>query len=163
MSIDSEHAVTSAVTQQPVSIAFEANQSLFQSYSSGVLNASFGTKLDHSVLAVGYGTDAGSENRKEKKSWEVRGGEQGCIRFQRGESGCCVGWKTKAAWCCWTVHRSVVAFRQWPIVVGRLSANHCWSRGGVSTGETTFSILRPPDLCLTLVFSLQHICPLSQC
>ena len=37
------------------------------------------------------------------------------------------------------------------------------AEGGVSTGETIFSILRPPDLCLTLVFSLQHICPLSQC
>ena len=64
VSIDSKHAVTSAVTQQPVSIAIEANQSLFQSYSSGMLNASCGTKLDHSVLAVEYGTDAGSEYRK---------------------------------------------------------------------------------------------------
>ena len=64
VSIDSEHAVTPAVTQQPVSITIEANQSLFQSYSSGMLNASCGTKLDHSVLAVGYGTDAGSDYRK---------------------------------------------------------------------------------------------------
>ena len=38
-----------------------------------------------------------------------------------------------------------------------------WMWPKVSTGETIFSILRPPDLCLTLVFSLQHICPLSQC
>ena len=64
VSIDSEHAVTSAVTQQPVSIAIEANQSLSQSYSSGMLNATCGTKLDHSVLAVGYGTDACSDHRK---------------------------------------------------------------------------------------------------
>ena len=73
VSIDSKHAVTLAVTQQPVSIAIEANQSLFQSCSSGMLNASCGTKLDHSVLAVGYGTDAGSEYRKVSNSGEVRG------------------------------------------------------------------------------------------
>ena len=47
-----------------VSIAIEANQSLFQSYSSGMLNASCGTKFDHSVRAVEYGMDAGSEYRK---------------------------------------------------------------------------------------------------
>ena len=54
----------SAVAQQPVSIAIEADQYSFQLYSSGVFTASCGTKLDHSVLAVGYGTDAGSDYRK---------------------------------------------------------------------------------------------------
>ena len=53
-----------SIDSKPVSIAIEANQSLFQSYSSGMLNASCGTKLDHSVLAVEYGMDAGSEYRK---------------------------------------------------------------------------------------------------
>ena len=41
-----------------------ANQSFFQSYSSGMLNVSCGTKFDHSVLAVEHGMDAGSEYRK---------------------------------------------------------------------------------------------------
>merc|ERR1712135_52248 len=51
VSTDSEQALMSAVAQQPVSIAIGADQSSFQSYSSGVLTASCGTKLDHGLLA----------------------------------------------------------------------------------------------------------------
>ena len=42
----------SAVPRQLLSTAMEANQSSFQLYSSGVLNASCDTKLEHGVLAV---------------------------------------------------------------------------------------------------------------
>ena len=42
----------SAVAQQLVSIAIEVDRYSFQLYSSGVLNASCDTKLEHGVLAV---------------------------------------------------------------------------------------------------------------
>ena len=52
----SKSAMQSAVQQQPVSIAIEADQSAFQSYTGGILSSGCGTSLDHGVLAVGYNT-----------------------------------------------------------------------------------------------------------
>jgi len=62
-----EDALKSAVSKQPVSVAIEADKSAFQLYSGGVLdNAACGKKLDHGVLAVGYGTD-GKDYWKEEQ------------------------------------------------------------------------------------------------
>ena len=58
---DNGQAMMSAVAQQPASIAIEGDQSSVQFYWSGVLTALYGTKLDHGVQAVGYGTDAGTD------------------------------------------------------------------------------------------------------
>jgi len=56
---DDMQALMEAVAQQPVSIAIEADKSAFQLYRSGVLSSTCGTKLDHGVLLVGYGSDSG--------------------------------------------------------------------------------------------------------
>ena len=40
----------SAIQQQPVSIAIEADQYAFQAYKSGVLTSGCGTSLDHGVV-----------------------------------------------------------------------------------------------------------------
>ena len=84
---DSEQAMMSAVAQQPMSIAIEADQYSFQLYSSGVFIASCGTRLDHGVLAVVYGSEAGTDYRKVKNSRGSSWGEQGYVRLQRGKGG----------------------------------------------------------------------------
>ena len=87
VSTDSEQATMSAVAQQPVSITIEANQYSFHLYSSGVVTASCGTRLDHGVLAVGYGSEAGTDYWMVKNSWGSSWGEQGYVRLQWGKGG----------------------------------------------------------------------------
>ena len=83
---NSDSAFISALAQQPVSIAIEADQREFQLYKSGVFTATCGINLDHGVLAVGYGTDSGSglDFYKVKNSWSSSWGEGGFIRLARG-------------------------------------------------------------------------------
>ena len=70
-----------ALTQQPVSVAIEADQMAFQSYTSGVITSGCGTNLDHGVLAVGYGTLGGKDFFLVKNSWGASWGDQGYVRI----------------------------------------------------------------------------------
>jgi len=82
-----EGALEAAVAQQPVSVAIEADQSVFQHYTSGVLtNDACGSALDHGVLAVGYGVDNGQKYWKVKNSWGTVFGEDGYIRIEKGKA-----------------------------------------------------------------------------
>jgi C1A family cysteine protease len=83
---NSETALMSAISQQPVSVAVEADQSSFQFYSSGVLTKACGTNLDHGVLAVGYGTVGGQDYYLVKNSWGTDWGAKGYIMLGRGTS-----------------------------------------------------------------------------
>lgn len=51
-----EALMKALATVGPIAIAIEADQMAFQFYTSGVFTAPCGAKLDHGVLAVGYGT-----------------------------------------------------------------------------------------------------------
>ena len=76
-----EAALVAAIAGRPVSVAVEADQAAWQHYRSGVLTAACGTKLDHGVLAVGYGPDG----YLIKNSWGAGWGDKGYIRLARGK------------------------------------------------------------------------------
>jgi len=77
-------ALMEAVSKQPVSVGVEADGYYFKNYKSGVLIMPCGDNLDHGVLLVGYGSDAGQDYWKIKNSWGSHWGEDGYIRFGRG-------------------------------------------------------------------------------
>jgi len=79
VSADSMSSLEAAVAEGPVSIAIEADQSAFQFYSGGVLTGLCGTRLDHGVLVVGYGTSGSQEYWKVKNSWGTTWGMEGYI------------------------------------------------------------------------------------
>ena len=82
---NSQTALMTAVVQQPVAVAIEADESSFQFYSSGVLTKACGTNLDHGVLLVGYGTDStGLDYYKVKNSWGASWGLGGYVLLGRG-------------------------------------------------------------------------------
>jgi cathepsin L len=84
VAVNSDIAMMTALTKQPVSIAVEADQAAFQFYSSGVFTQTCGTNLDHAVLLVGYGTLNGVDHYILKNSWGSSWGSQGYMYIGRG-------------------------------------------------------------------------------
>jgi len=84
-----------ALTKGPVSVAIEADQTVFQLYKGGVITGRCGAKLDHGVLAVGYDNSQSNGHWwKVKNSWGATWGEQGYFRLckdcgaNRGQGQC---------------------------------------------------------------------------
>jgi len=66
----------------PVSVAIEADRRVFMFYIEGIIQGdSCGTKLDHGVLAVGYGSENGVDYWIVKNSWGPWWGENGYVRI----------------------------------------------------------------------------------
>ena len=91
------NALISAIAMQPISIAIEASQFVFQFYKTGVINddncGSRGS-IDHGVLAVGYGTDLDTQEPYflVKNSWGPAWGADGYVKIGRksqNEFGIC--------------------------------------------------------------------------
>jgi len=82
---DSDLALEQAIAVGPVSVAIEADKSVFQFYSSGILTGLCGTQLDHGVLAVGYGQEGTQYYWKVKNSWGASWGEAGYVRIVKPE------------------------------------------------------------------------------
>jgi len=84
----SDDDLMGALQNQPISIAVEADQTIFHHYVSGVVTGDCGSKTDHGVLLVGYGTDGSDDYWLVKNSWAADWGEAGYIRLVRGKNQC---------------------------------------------------------------------------
>jgi cathepsin L len=78
---DSAADLETAAAAGCVSVAIEADQTAFQFYRSGILSGRCGTRLDHGVLVVGYGSEGSKKYWKVKNSWGKTWGEQGYVRI----------------------------------------------------------------------------------
>jgi hypothetical protein len=82
----SEDALMDAVAQQPVVATVDAADEAFQDYMGGIV-ISCGTNNDHSVLVVGYNTQASIPYWIVQNSWGTGWGEHGYIRLAMGQNG----------------------------------------------------------------------------
>ena len=78
---NSSAALLAAIAQQPVSVAVEADQLVWQFYFGGVVTKNCGTNLDHGVLAVGYDTTVSPAYYLVKNSWGTGWGIQGYLKI----------------------------------------------------------------------------------
>jgi KDEL-tailed cysteine endopeptidase len=76
-------ALLNAIAEGPVSIAVDASDMGWQLYHGGIISARCGTTLDHGVLAVGYGTEQGTDYWLVKNCWGEGWGEQGYVKILR--------------------------------------------------------------------------------
>jgi C1A family cysteine protease len=80
---NSASALKSALNSNPVSVAIQADQSVFQQYTGGVISSGCGSNLDHGVLAVGYD----GNTIKVKNTWGTSWGVKGYVNIDASQCG----------------------------------------------------------------------------
>jgi hypothetical protein len=90
-----DQSLMAAIAERPVSITIAAECAPFNNYAGGILDTPecAGGKIDHAVLAVGYGTDAGKDYWLIKNSWGTKWGENGYVKVARGKNMLCINCK----------------------------------------------------------------------
>jgi len=79
-----------ALNRSTVSVAIEADTSVFQFYSHGVItSSSCGQQLDHGVTAVGYGTESGDDYFLVRNSWGASWGDAGYVKIGASSENIC--------------------------------------------------------------------------
>lgn len=101
---DIEHGDVTGLTSAigsigPISVAMDASLSSFHMYRAGVYSdrRCSSRKLDHGVLAVGYGTYEGKPYFLVKNSWGPSWGDEGYFKIERDETNMC-GLATQASY-----------------------------------------------------------------
>ena len=93
-------ALTRAIAEiGPISVAMDAGRPSFRLYKRGVYSerTCSSTKLDHGVLAVGYGTYEGTDYFLVKNSWGPAWGMAGYFMIERSNENMC-GLATQASY-----------------------------------------------------------------
>jgi C1A family cysteine protease len=89
---NSPAALKAEIVNGPVSVAIEADQPVFQFYNGGVIKpADCGKQLDHAVLAIGYGTEAGQDYFLIRNSWGPNWGDHGTVKLGFNAEECACG------------------------------------------------------------------------
>lgn len=81
-------ALFAIASERVVSVAIEADESIFQFYTSGIIDSELcGTALDHGVAIVGGGHEDGKDYWLVRNSWGQSWGLDGYVKIARTSSG----------------------------------------------------------------------------
>jgi len=93
VAVNNPVALMTSVASQPISVAVQANQYVWQYYKQGIITKNCGTELDHGVLIVGYNntqTNGSIPYWIVKNSWGTDWGMEGYLYIEiKAKEGVC--------------------------------------------------------------------------